>query len=79
MLLYKIPEIIYRQLLKDFEKYRKLQSSQKTAGASIKKLSRRLNKSLGLTNNKGEELYEPPPVPEWKKRKATVEKRLKKN
>lgn len=64
--------------LKHFDEYRKKQSSKKNINTNIKRISQRLNKSLGLTNSRGKELYEPAPIPEWKKRKATVEKRLKK-
>ena len=75
---YKDELDIINKGLKHFDEYRKKQSLQKRINTSIKKLSQRLNKSLGLTNSRGKELYEPAPIPEWKKRKATVEKRLKK-
>jgi len=72
---YKDELDIINKGLNHFDEYRKKQSSQKRINTSIKKLSQRLNKSLGLTNSRGKELYEPAPIPEWKKRKATVEKR----
>ncbi len=59
------------------ESYAK-QLTSKESNATIKKLSNSLNKSLGLTDKKGNFLYEPEPVPTWKKRRETVEKKLKK-
>ena len=60
-----------------FKEYQEKQLSSKTKNAAIKKLSKSLNKSLGLTDKKGNFLYEPEPIPTWKKRKTTVEKKLK--
>lgn len=64
--------------LKHFEDYQKEKSSAKKHSSSIKKISNSLSKSLGLTDKKGKSIFEPAPIPAWKKRKATVEKRLKK-
>jgi tetratricopeptide (TPR) repeat protein len=44
----------------------------------VTRLSRSLMKSVGLTDKKGKTLYEPDPIARWRKRKAIVEKRLKK-
>ena len=68
---------IINKALQHFKEYQNKKSSSKTNNAAIKKLSNSLNKSLGLTDKKGNFLYEPEPIPTWKKRKATVEKRLK--
>jgi tetratricopeptide (TPR) repeat protein len=44
----------------------------------ISNLSKSLMRSVGLTDKKGNVLYEPDPIARWRKRKTTVEKRLKK-
>jgi tetratricopeptide (TPR) repeat protein len=57
-----------------FEKYykdRKPAYNQKVAS-----ISKALLKATGLADNKGNNLYQPPEITRWKKRKATVEKRL---
>jgi tetratricopeptide (TPR) repeat protein len=74
---YKEELDIINKALQHFNEYQNKKSSAKTNNAAIKKLSKSLNKSLGLTDKKGNFLYEPEPVPTWKKRKATVEKKLK--
>jgi len=51
--------------------------SSKKISPSIKKLSNNLNRKLGLTDKKGNSVYEPEPIPTWKKRKTTVEKKIK--
>ena len=75
---YKDELDIINKGLKHFEEHRAKQSSKKNISTSIKRLSSSLNKSLGLTNSKGKFLYEPEPIPSWKKRKEVVEKKLKK-
>jgi tetratricopeptide (TPR) repeat protein len=74
---YKEELEIINKALKHFKEHAEKQLSSKTSNAAIKKLSKSLNKSLGLTDRKGNFLYEPEPVPTWKKRKTTVEKKLK--
>ncbi len=76
---YKDELDIINKGLKHFEEHRAKQSSKKNINASIKRISSSLNKSLGLTNSKGKFLYEPEPIPSWKKRKEVVEKKLKKH
>lgn len=63
--------------LQHFKEHNANRLASKTSSAAIKKISNSLNKSLGLTDKKGNFLFEPEPVPAWKKRKAIVEKRLK--
>ena len=75
---YKEELDIINKALQHFKEYQDKKSSSKTNNASVKKLSKSLNKSLGLIDKKGNFLYEPEPVPTWKKRKITVEKKLKK-
>ena len=55
---------------------KKLRSKEITP--AIKKLSNSLNKKLGLIDKKGNSIYEPEPIPTWKRRKKTVEKKIKK-
>lgn len=74
---YKEELEIINTALQHFKENQSKKSSSKTNNASIKKLSNSLNKSLGLTDKKGNFLYEPEPIPTWKKRKVTVEKKLK--
>jgi tetratricopeptide (TPR) repeat protein len=75
---YKEELDIINRGLEHFEEDRINKSTEKNTSATVKRLSNSLNKSLGLTNNKGKLLYEPEPVPSWKKRKAIVQKKLKK-
>lgn len=46
------------------------------SNSNVFKLSNALMKSTGLTDKKGDLVYEPEPVPTWKKRRQTVLKRL---
>ncbi len=47
-------------------------------GKKIKDLSAALLKATGLADKKGNKVYEPGPLSRWKKRRGTVEARLKK-
>jgi tetratricopeptide (TPR) repeat protein len=75
---YKEEQEIINKALAHFKEYQNKKSLSKASNAAIKKISKSLNKSLGLTDKKGNSLYEPEPIPTWKKRKQTVEKKLKK-
>lgn len=75
---YKEELQLINKALQHFKEYNNNLSAHKLSNAAIKKLSKSLNKSLGLIDKKGNALYEPEPIPTWKKRKATVEKKLKK-
>ncbi len=74
---YKEELALINKGLQHFKEYQTEKSASKNANASIKKLSNSLNKSLGLTDKKGNSIYEPEPVSSWKRRKATVEKKIK--
>lgn len=63
--------------LKHFKEDQTKRLTSKASNPAIKRISKSLNKSLGLTDKKGNFLFEPEPIPAWKKRKATVEKKLK--
>jgi hypothetical protein len=52
--------------------------SKKTPDKKVIQISRALEKATGLTDKKGESLYRPEPIGRWLKRKAVVEKQLKK-
>jgi tetratricopeptide (TPR) repeat protein len=79
---------IYRQL-KDYKKelatinkgirtYEQFyRSGSKTRSKKVNEISNKLNRSFGLTDKKGNSLYDPEPIARWKKRKITVEKKLK--
>lgn len=73
---YKEELAIINKGISHFAEHKAKQSSKKNSSAAIKKLSKSLNKSLGLTDNKGNFLFDPEPVATWKKRKITVEKKL---
>lgn len=51
--------------------------ARKNAGRKVTALSKALNKLTGLSDKKGNAIYEPEPLGKWKKRKEVVEKRLK--
>jgi hypothetical protein len=74
---YKDELAIINKALKHFEEQRANRSSLKKVSAGIRRISNSLNKSLGLTNKSGKEVYEPSPIPEWRKRKENVQKKLK--
>lgn len=52
--------------------------SKKTPDKKVIQISRALQKATGLLDRKGESLYRPEPIGRWLKRKAVVEKQLKK-
>jgi hypothetical protein len=45
---------------------------------SIKSLSDKISKSMGLHDKKGNELYLPEPIPKWTRRRLVTEQKLKK-
>ena len=60
--------------IKVFEKFYR---SKKSSSKKIAEISKRLNRSFGFTDRKGNAVYDPEPIARWKKRKITVEKRIK--
>ncbi len=60
-----------------YEKFYKTHS--KKHSKKVNELSEKLNKSFGLTGKKAIEIYNPEPIAGWKKRKETVEKKMKGN
>jgi tetratricopeptide (TPR) repeat protein len=80
--------IIYRKL-KDHKKelvainaaiaaFENRYKKPKSAGKKLTLLSTAILKATGLSDKKGNSLYEPEPLGRWKKRKSIVLKRLKK-
>jgi tetratricopeptide (TPR) repeat protein len=68
---------IIRAGIKAFEElYRS--SLKVTYSKKIEQLSRALMKSTGLTDRKGQQLYDREPVGSWRRRKTLVENKLKK-
>ena len=61
--------------IKAFEAFYK---SKKSGSKKIAEISKKLNRSFGFTDKKGNSVYDPEPIARWKKRKVTVEKRIKK-
>jgi hypothetical protein len=61
--------------IKAFESFYK---SRKSGSKKIAEISKKLNKSFGFTDKKGNAVYDPEPIARWKKRKLTVEKRANK-
>ena len=60
--------------IKSFEDFYK---SRKSRSKKIAEISKKLNRSFGFTDKKGNTVYDPEPIARWKKRKATVEKKIK--
>lgn len=60
--------------IKAFENFYR---SRKTGSKKIAEISKKLNRSFGFTDKKGNAVYDPEPIARWKKRKITVEKRIK--
>ena len=58
---------VYEQLYK---------SKAATKSKKIGEISQKLNRSFGLIDKKGNNLYNPEPIGRWKKRKANVEKKI---
>ena len=61
--------------IKAFESFYR---SRKSNSKKIAEISKKLNRSFGFTDKKGVSVYDPEPIARWKKRKVTVEKRIKK-
>lgn len=54
-------------------------ASVKSKRSKIAELSKKISKSTGLTDKKGNEVYLPEPLPRWIKRQSVVEQKLKKS
>jgi hypothetical protein len=76
--MYKEELALINQGIKFFQEYYQKKLNENIGNNNkIKQLSNSLMKSLGLSDKRGANLYEPQPIPKWKKRKLIVEKKLK--
>ena len=73
---YKNELRIIRSGIKAFQNFYKTQTH--TGSRKVAEISKKLSRSFGLIDKKGNAVYEPKPIPGWKKRIEVVEKRLKK-
>ena len=55
--------------IKAFESFYK---SRKSGSKKIAEISKKLNRSFGFTDKKGNAVYDPEPIARWKKRKALL-------
>ena len=70
---YKKELAIINKAIKAYENFYK---KTKTKSKTVSDLSEKLNKSFGLVDKKGNNLYDPEPIAGWKKRRTIVEKKL---
>ncbi len=63
--------------IKAFENLYKTRSKH-SRSMKVAEITNALLKSTGLTDKKGNHLYDPEPIGKWKKRKVVVEKKIKK-
>jgi hypothetical protein len=79
---YKKELQVINRALKIFGEQLKRQSNRIVAAArsrlSVKRLSEKLGKSVGLMDKKGNVSYVPEPLARWMKRKQTVQNKIKK-
>jgi tetratricopeptide (TPR) repeat protein len=71
--LYKNEYDLIKEGIKTFENF---YNSKKSQSKKVSEVSEKLSKSLGLTDKKGNKLYEPEPLGRWKRRLLMVEKKL---
>jgi hypothetical protein len=72
---YKKELAVINKGIKAYEQFYK--SKMKKRSGKVTEISQKLNRSFGLTDKKGNNLYDPEPIARWKKRKINVEKKLK--
>ena len=70
---YKKELVIINNGIKAYELFYK--RGLKTKSKTVSEISQKLNKSFGLTDKEGNNIYNPEPIARWKKRKINVEKR----
>ena len=73
---YKKELAIINSGIKAYEQFYK--NEEKGRSKKVSEISQKLNKSFGLTDKRGNSLYNPEPIARWKIRKLTVEKKMKK-
>jgi hypothetical protein len=72
---YKKELVIINSGIKAFEQFYK--PGLKTKSKKVSEISLKLNKAFGLTDKKGNNVYNPEPIARWKKRRINVEKKMK--
>ena len=72
---YKKELAIINKGIKAYEQFYK--SGLKNKSKKVSEISQKLNRSFGLTDKKGNNIYNPEPIARWKKRKINVEKKVK--
>jgi tetratricopeptide (TPR) repeat protein len=75
--MYKEELQLINDAIKNIQEAFDQRKSKPKSNATISRLSRAIMRSTGLTDKKGNSVYEPQPISNWKKRKQTVLKRLK--
>jgi tetratricopeptide (TPR) repeat protein len=70
---YKKELSVINKAIKAYENFYK---KKKTKSKKVSDISEKLNRSFGLVDKKGNNLYDPEPIAGWKKRKTIVEKKL---
>ena len=66
-----------RIITKGIKSFEDLYKSKKSSSKKIGEISKKLNRSFGFTDKKGNTLYDPEPIAQWRKRKAIVQKKIK--
>jgi superoxide dismutase len=72
---YKKELVIINKGINAYERFYK--SEMKTRSKKVSEISQKLNRSFGLTDKMGNNIYNPEPIARWKKRKINVEKKVK--
>ena len=62
---------------KAIEAFSRLYTPKTAHSKRVKTLSAQINKAFGMIDRKGNSLYDPGPVAVWKRRKAWVEKKMR--
>jgi tetratricopeptide (TPR) repeat protein len=81
MIIYRKQKLFAKELAiieRAIETFRKLYTTRIVHNKKVTSISAKMNKAFGLVDKKGNSLYDTEPINGWKKRKQTVETRLKK-
>ena len=76
--MYKEELQLINEAINNIQNASNAQVSKFKSTSNIAKLSNALMKSTGLIDKNGKRIFEPEPIPTWKKREETVIKRIKK-
>lgn len=67
---------IINNAIRAYEQFYKSEVTNKSK--KVSEISQKLNKSFGLIDKKGNNMYDPEPIARWKKRRTNVEKKVNK-